>query len=556
MPPPHTFTARWLLLPVAVLTGWASGAGAQTAPVTARPADDLVESVGVNAHFDYPDTNYFLRIAEVRAALCALGVRHLRHGSQRDPSKQAALLSAVRECGLRVTVPMTPRTGPWPAPLDLRPEATERLIDAARDLTYADGTSAVEAFEGPNEYDVSHGDDPDWTGTLRQYQRTLHELVEDDPDFGDRPVLAPSFAYHQSTQQIASFPEAFDALNMHPYPGGGPPEPALVDNLASYRAWAPGVEDVVVTETGYHNALGDGTAPGGYIGQPGVPEKVEARYLPRLFLESLRQGVSRTFTYEVLDLFPNPANNHQEYHFGLLRNDATEKPAYWALQNTLALFADPGPPFEAGALALAVEGDPGDLRWLLFERRDGRFLLALWRNARSYETPAGWRSGEVGRTLNVWAAPVTVRLAAPAERVAVYLPSQSAEPVETTGAASAVDLGVRDEVVVVEITPARSTAASGAAGSLALLSSAGPSPNPSAGRTVVPFALSAPATVSLDVFDVLGRRVWAGRLDAGPGPGGRFALDTGDWASGTYLTRLTATAGGQAQTLAGRLTVR
>ena len=542
-------------LALAALLGWASGVAAQGAPVTARPADDLVESVGVNAHFDYPDTNYFLRIGEVRAALCALGIRHLRHGSQTDPSKQTALLSVVRECGLRVTVPMTPRTGPWPAPLDLRPEATERLIDAARDLTYADGTSAVEAFEGPNEYDVSHGDDPDWTGTLRQYQRTLHGLVEDDPDFGDRPVLAPSFAYHQSTGALASFPESFDALNMHPYPGGGPPEPALADNLASYRAWAPGVEDVVVTETGYHNALGDGTAPGGYIGQPGVPEEVEARYLPRLFLESLRQGVSRTFTYELLDLFPNPADNHQEYHFGLLRNDTAEKPAYRALQNMLALFADPGPSFEAGALALAVEGDPGDLRSLLFERRDGRFLLALWRSARSYETPAGWRSGEPGRTLSVWAAPITVRLAEPAGRVAVYLPSQSAEPVETTGTASTVDLGVRDELVVVEITPAAATPTAAGPNSQALLVSAGPSPNPAAGRTVLPFALSAPAAVSLDVFDVLGRGVWAGRLDTA-GPGGRFVLDTGDWAPGTYLTRLTATAGGQSQTVAGRLTVR
>ena len=371
-------------------------AQAQIAPVAARPADDLVESVGVNAHFDYPDTNYYQRLAETRAALCALGVRHLRHGPQTDPSKQAALLSVVRECGMRVTVPMTPRAGPWPAPLDLNPEPTLRLIDAARDLTYADGTSAVEAFEGPNEYDASYGNDGDWKGTLRQYQLMLYGLVKADADFGARVVLAPSFAYHQSTRDIASFPKAFDALNMHPYPGGGPPEPALFDNLASYRSWAPGVAAVVVTETGYHNALGNGTAAGGYISQPGVPEAVEARYLPRLFLDHLRMGVSRTFTYELLDLFPNAANNHQERHFGLLRNDVTEKPVYRALQNTLALFADPGPPFEPGALAVAVEDGLGDLRWLLFERRDGRFLLALWRDVRSYQIPAGWRSGEAG----------------------------------------------------------------------------------------------------------------------------------------------------------------
>ena len=545
--------ALWLLLVVAV--SGAPRVSAQT-PVAARAADDVAESVGVNAHFDYTDTNYYVRLGETRAALCALGVRHLRHGPLTDPNGHAALLSVVRACGVRVTAVMTPRTGPWPAPLDLDPEATRRLIAAAHALTYADGTSAVAAFEGPNEYDVSHGSDPDWADTLRRYQRLLYNLLDADPDLHTRPVLAPSFAYHQSTTALASFPEAFDALNMHPYPGGGPPEPALADNLASYRAWAPGVADVVVTETGYHNALGDGTAAGGYIGQPGVPEAVEARYLPRLFLEHLHRGVSRTFVYELLDLFPNPAGNHQEHHFGLLRNDLTEKPAYHALQNLLALFADPGPAFEPGPLAVAVEGGPADLRSLLFQKRDGTFLLALWRPARSYETPEGWRSGEAGRVLDVSPAAVTVRLAGPVGSAAVFVPSQSAEPAETAGPTDALDVSVADELVVVALTPGGATDAPGAPEAGRLLTSAGPSPNPTASRAAVPFALAAPAEVSLDVFDVLGRRVWSGRLDAAPGAGGRFVVPVAGWAPGVYPTRLTAVAAGRAETVAGRLVVR
>ena len=155
--------------------------------------------------------------------------------------------------------------------------------------------------------------------------------------------------------------------------------------------------------------------------------------------------------------------------------------------------------------------------------------------------------------MDVPPAAVTVRLAQPAERAAVYLPSQSAEPVEATDAPTVISLSVGDELMVVEITPGVRT---DDPETEALLSAARPAPNPSRGRTVVPFALSAPATVSLDVFDVLGRQVWAGRLDAASGPGGPFVVVVEGWAPGTYLTRLTAVAGERTETLAGRLTVR
>lgn len=552
-----SFLVRRCVLVIVSLWAWAPSAHAQPSPVAAQPADRFVESVGVNVHFDYPDTAYYTRLEEVRAALCALGVRHVRQGVPTETYRQTPLRSVARECGVRVTVPLSPLAGPWPAALDLNPAKTRALLDAARTLTYADETSAVEAFEGPNEYDASHGPDPNWQRTLRQYQRMMYGLVNSDSDFSGRPVLAPSFAYHQSTSTIESFPDAFDVLNMHPYPGGGPAGVALAANLASYRAWAPSVGTVVATETGYHNALGDGTSPGGYITQPGVPEVIEARYLPRLFMESLRQGVTRTFTYELLDLFPNAKNNHQESNFGLLRNDLTEKMAYRALQNTLTLFADPGPSFEAGSLGLAVENAPADVRWLLFETRDGRFLLALWREVRSYEIPTGWRSGEMGLVLDVPTASVTVRLAAPAASATVYLPSRSADPVARYPATSALDLNVPDELLVVEIEPGGPTATTGGAPETsALITSALAAPNPFRDQTTLAFALAASADVSLEVFDVLGRRMLAERRSAPSGTGQRFVLDARVWAPGTYLAKLTATAGGRTETVTRRITVR
>lgn len=64
-------------------------------------------------------------------------------------------------------------------------------------------------------------------------------------------------------------------------------------------------------------------------------------------------------------------------------------------------------------------------------------------------------------------------------------------------------------------------------------------PNPATDRTMVPFVLSAPGTVSLEVFDTLGRRVLAplagDRLSAGAH---RVEVDVQDLAPGLYVYRL------------------
>ncbi|HEX8297945.1 MAG TPA: T9SS type A sorting domain-containing protein [Rubricoccaceae bacterium] len=76
-------------------------------------------------------------------------------------------------------------------------------------------------------------------------------------------------------------------------------------------------------------------------------------------------------------------------------------------------------------------------------------------------------------------------------------------------------------------------------------------PNPTAGAATVEVRLADAADVSVEVFSVLGQRV--ARVDAGTLAAGTHALavDTGAWATGVYVVRLTA--GGQTAT--SRLTV-
>lgn len=81
-------------------------------------------------------------------------------------------------------------------------------------------------------------------------------------------------------------------------------------------------------------------------------------------------------------------------------------------------------------------------------------------------------------------------------------------------------------------------------------------PNPAADRATIEIATDAPATISVDVYDVLGRRVMS--LDpqaVGAGERHGLALDTSTLATGTYLYRVRAESGGSMHVKTGKMTV-
>jgi hypothetical protein len=73
-------------------------------------------------------------------------------------------------------------------------------------------------------------------------------------------------------------------------------------------------------------------------------------------------------------------------------------------------------------------------------------------------------------------------------------------------------------------------------------------PNPSRGVSTVRFSLDAPQRVTLAVFDVLGRRVFAADLGAQPGGEATHRLDAAALPAGLYVVRLTGDAGASATT--------
>ncbi len=391
--------------------------------VAARPADSVVDAYGVGIHTPFTWTAY-RDAAGVADALAELGVRHVRDDLYLDDPEQYDAIRTVADRGITFDLILGVPDG------DATPE------DYVRTVADLPG-GAVESVEGVNEWDQSER--PDWPEELLDWQRRLYAAVKATPETEDLPVLAPALADREDIPALGAAGDLAayaDVANAHAYPGGYPPGHELEPVLAAAQSLVPDAP-LIVTETGYHNAVDVG--PGRH--RP-VPEEVAGVYLPRLLLEHYLRGEQRVYSYELIDQEAEPALAEPEQHFGLLRHDLSPKPAYTAMQTLLGLLADPGPEFSPDALAFSLDGWPVDGRSLLTQKRDGSFVLLLWRDASVWD-PA------LRRPLDVEPADVTLRL--PEDHaVAVYRLTQGSTPVRTLEG-DAVPVPVGAEITAVTI---------------------------------------------------------------------------------------------------------
>jgi len=223
---------------------------------------------------------------------------------------------------------------------------------------------------------------PGWTTALRDYQRRLYQRVKSDPRLRSLPVVGPSFKGADAARRVGDQRSMLDVGNIHPYTGGRSPSPAHLHTELARAAAVSARKPVWATEAGFHNALRATS------GQPGVSEQAAAVYLVRTFLEHFRAGIARTYAYELLDQTAEPVGRQPERHFGLLRSDFSPKPAFTALKHLLHTVGDDRAAGSLRPLGLAVTGAPRDLRRLVLRKRDGTYLVALWRDASVWDTGA------------------------------------------------------------------------------------------------------------------------------------------------------------------------
>jgi hypothetical protein len=187
-------------------------------------------------------------------------------------------------------------------------------------------------------------------------------------------VIGPS-PWGPGAQQLGDISANVDFGNWHIYSGGQFPEATGKASLTDYLEQARGLysgKPIVASEAGYHSAM---NVPAGKH-RP-TPEKIVARYLPRLILWNLKNGVVRTYLYELIDSF-NKGDADPESNFGLIRYDASRKPAFYAIKNLIGIFSDPGLVPHPQTLDWSLASKDDAIQSMLFQRSDGSFLLALW----------------------------------------------------------------------------------------------------------------------------------------------------------------------------------
>lgn len=345
---------------------------AQSPPLEARSYTD---ALGVMVHYNQSWRSYLPRARDVEAKLVRLGVRHIRDGITSNPAITAefdrlAVRHKIRS--LLIVDVRQPSPENWRGRLDLNaiPDQLKIIKDHYR--------NSCEAIEGPNEYDVNHDspvpevNDREWTKTYRAFAKRLYESAKADPVLRTIKILNGPMAHARNAAEVPGLDAYLDAASFHPYPGGGPPSQGLSDyNIAKTREMVSG-RPLWATETGYHNAVKKPTKPQEH--NP-VPESVSGIYAPRLIAEYLRQGITRTYFYELLD--GGEDTGDQEQNFGLLRSDFSEKPAYTSLRSAMTILNDRGSG-SPKALGYTISGNMADVRQLLLAGRDGKTRLLLW----------------------------------------------------------------------------------------------------------------------------------------------------------------------------------
>jgi hypothetical protein len=392
----------------------------------AMSAYDFVNSIGVNTHLNYFDRTYG-NFDLVERELKSSGIRHLRDGvhlMNADYNKAVySRWSQLGKDGIRFDAVLDPRSKLGP----LTPE----MLSQVNSLT----NYSIESFEGPNEMDISNI--PGWQTLDRSYQSEIHRTVKSMTGTTSLEIIGPSLANAANGLSVGNLGDDIDYGNLHPYPAAKMPS-AVFPEQSLLAKMISSNKRVFITESGYHNALHDSSD------QPAVSEAAAARYIPRLFLENYLHDIPRTYLYEFLDEAPDPGLTSFQMHWGLIRSDGSEKPAFTAVKNLLSELNDSAEPAGLKQLTYSLDAQHAFIHHLLLQKSDGQFYLILWQEVPSYDY-------QHQRDIAVSPQAVTLTLQRNAKEVSTYEPTIGNQPLQVYKNVANFSLQVPDHPLIVQI---------------------------------------------------------------------------------------------------------
>lgn len=412
----------------------------------AKMADSFVDSIGVCCHFSEQSSPYYMQTTQAISAFQRSRIRHARDNSwsQSDPgnAKRAALISAMSSIGIRLGFNLY-------CEMDCGDSTHTVVPMLQQNLSSWIAASNIDSFEGPNEHTGAWACSPtnEFNIQLQGYQPSLYAKVRASASYSNLPVIGPSIYDYSGVcaAAIGNLTNSMTYANHHSYPVGMMPSwninrgNTTAINLSNQPYTAAmflmnGVMPVMVTETGYYTSLsnsGDGTT-----------EAQGGKYYSRLFFEYYNSGAVRTYAYELFDepwrAVTNEPLGGKEANFGLIRSNGTDKPAFTAIINEIALLEDRGSAFTPGNLDYSVSVSNIRLHHTLLQKRDKRFYLVLWLEYSYWESFSN--------------LPLTLSFSKQAVKINQYDPLTSSNAVASVINTNSYSITVSDKAVILELT--------------------------------------------------------------------------------------------------------
>jgi len=409
----------------------------------ARPVSEFISFLGVNgSSVNPPDYPGYFRETLI-PTLQELGITRYRVVIPSRPDPDTEHIENLRrlytEANVRSILTLKLKDGKNNK-LTSNPSAVKAVVNLLG--------AAVEAVEGPNEYD--HEDErpdledfPKWTKDLYDYMKEIRsELPPDTPLLGPTFVGMNRRAGLRRTDVGNYDPQLIDYGNIHTYEypydtqknkSKGRDNYERLEKHAYqrqiYRQFAP--SKIYVTETGCP------TIPD--LGK-GVTEAEQAKYLPRQLLTLFNRGYRAACIFEMRDSGNDPKDIQKNY--GILRADGSKKPSYIALKNLFDILRanDIGTTTRSNNLDYSITGDTKNLNQTLLQNRAGVFFLILWNDVDGSE-PAS-------------AATLTINLKLAPRQTTMFNPLQNSTVAnQQTAPGNSITVPVADSPIVVQITP-------------------------------------------------------------------------------------------------------
>ncbi|WP_265886584.1 carbohydrate-binding domain-containing protein [Roseomonas mucosa] len=246
--------------------------------------------------------------------------------------------------------------------------------------------NAIDYVEGPNETDyfpISYNGLTGFAAT-RAFQSALYPAVHGNSALSGTPVIQTSLGDGNSYSQLGNLSSSADYSNIHSYYFGWGFTRSVADQvperIAEAQTISPG-KDTVATEGGWSTAT---YSSDGY----GVNERTQAVLTLNMLLDQYKDGVDRTYIYELVNSGTYSSTNLQT-GFGLFNADGTPKQAATALHNLNSILSDPAAGTKGVSLTnlgYTLQGMPTEGQDMLLQKSSGNYDLVLWNEPTIWNT--------------------------------------------------------------------------------------------------------------------------------------------------------------------------